>query len=64
MMEFLVIILLLTISSNFISYFILPFNVRRILDELIETRREMKTEMEKTRKILEEIEYENRRYEK
>lgn len=64
MMEFLVIILLLTISSNFISYFILPFNVRKILDELIETRREMKTEMEKTRKILEEIEYENRRYEK
>ena len=64
MMEFLVIILLLTISSNFISYFILPFDVRKILDELVETRREMKTEMEKTRKILEEIEYENRRYEK
>ena len=64
MTEFLVIVLLLTISSNFISYFILPFDVRRILDELIETRREMKTEMEKTRKILEEIEYENRRYEK
>ena len=60
MMEFLVIILLLTISSNFISYFILPFNVRRILDELIETRREMKTEMEKTRKILEEIEYDSK----
>lgn len=64
MMEFLVIVLLLTISSNFISYFILPFDVRKILDELVETRREMKTEMEKTRKILEEIEYENRRYEK
>lgn len=60
MMEFLVIVLLLTISFNFISYFILPFNVRRILDELIETRREMKTEMEKTRKILEEIEYDSK----
>jgi hypothetical protein len=61
MTEFLIVVLLMTISFNFISYFILPFNVRKILDELVETRREMKREMEKTRKILEEIEYDAKR---
>lgn len=60
MSTFLAIILVITLAFNFIAYFILPFNVQKILD-LIE---EMNEELKKTRKTLEEIQYENRRYEK
>ena len=60
MSTFLAIILIITLAFNFIAYFILPFNVVKIL-ELID---EMNEELKKTRKTLEEIQYENRRYEK
>lgn len=60
MSTFLAIILVITLAFNFIAYFILPFNVQKIL-ELID---EMNEELKKTRKTLEEIQYENRRYEK
>lgn len=59
MSTFLAIILIITLAFNFIAYFILPFNVQKIL-ELID---EMNEELKKTRKTLEEIQYENRRYE-
>ena len=58
MSTFLAIILIITLAFNFIAYFILPFNVQKIL-ELID---EMNEELKKTRKTLEEIQYENRRY--
>ena len=58
MSTFLAIILVITLAFNFIAYFILPFNVQKIL-ELID---EMNEELKKTRKTLEEIQYENRRY--
>lgn len=60
MSTFLAIILVITLAFNFIAYFILPFNVQKIL-ELID---EMNEELKNTRKTLEEIQYENRRYEK